>query len=219
MAAAAREALGDGSAACRACGFRVRWRSCMPVRRVLARTDAGSERCGVGVEIFPLRRQFAGVRRCEHEAGRNCLHPRFKRRRRGQTAKRVIDLDDIQPARVVLEKLVRRQLWRYPHRIRGVMNLAEVRRLTIVALVSDDRLFEQIVLKGGNALSLVYGLSSRTSLALLPTVSSPSAYSAPSGVSSCLKNKYRSFPCASSSLARLAISARSSGEYSGFRSR
>jgi hypothetical protein len=46
------------------------------------------------------------------------------------------------------------------------MNFAEVRRLTIVALFSDDRLFEQIVLKGGNALSLIYGLSSRTSLDL-----------------------------------------------------
>jgi len=46
------------------------------------------------------------------------------------------------------------------------MDFAEVRRLTIVALFSDDQLFEQIVLKGGNALSLVYGLSSRTSLDL-----------------------------------------------------
>jgi hypothetical protein len=46
------------------------------------------------------------------------------------------------------------------------MDFAEVRRLTIVALFSDDRLFEQIVLKGGNALNLVYGLSPRTSLDL-----------------------------------------------------
>jgi predicted nucleotidyltransferase component of viral defense system len=46
------------------------------------------------------------------------------------------------------------------------MDFAEVRRLTIVALFSDDKLFEQIVLKGGNALSLVYGLSPRTSLDL-----------------------------------------------------
>ena len=46
------------------------------------------------------------------------------------------------------------------------MDFARVRRLTIVALFSDDKLFEQIVLKGGNALSLVYGLSSRTSLDL-----------------------------------------------------
>ncbi len=46
------------------------------------------------------------------------------------------------------------------------MDFVEVRRLTIVALFSDDHLFEQIVLKGGNALSLVYGLSPRTSLDL-----------------------------------------------------
>jgi len=46
------------------------------------------------------------------------------------------------------------------------MDFAEIRRLTIVALFSDDELFEQIVLKGGNALSLVYGITSRTSLDL-----------------------------------------------------
>ena len=46
------------------------------------------------------------------------------------------------------------------------MNFEEVRRLTITALFSDDVLFEQIVLKGGNAMSLVYGISSRASLDL-----------------------------------------------------
>jgi len=46
------------------------------------------------------------------------------------------------------------------------MDFAEVRRLTIAALFSDDKLFEQIVLKGGNALNLVYDLSPRTSLDL-----------------------------------------------------
>ena len=46
------------------------------------------------------------------------------------------------------------------------MDFAAVRRLAIVALFSDDQLFEQIVLKGGNALRLVYGLSPRTSLDL-----------------------------------------------------
>ena len=46
------------------------------------------------------------------------------------------------------------------------MDFAGVRRLTIVALFSDDQLFDQIVLKGGNALNLVYGLSPRTSLDL-----------------------------------------------------
>jgi hypothetical protein len=35
------------------------------------------------------------------------------------------------------------------------MDFAAVRRLAIVALFSDDQLFEQIVLKGGNALRLV----------------------------------------------------------------
>jgi len=44
------------------------------------------------------------------------------------------------------------------------MDLAEVRRLTITAMFSDDSLMEQLVLKGGNALSLVYGLGARTSL-------------------------------------------------------
>jgi hypothetical protein len=46
------------------------------------------------------------------------------------------------------------------------MDFAEIRRLTIIALFSDDELFEQIVLKGGNALSLVCQISSRTSLDL-----------------------------------------------------
>ena len=46
------------------------------------------------------------------------------------------------------------------------MDFAEIRKLTIVALFSDDELFGQLVLKGGNALSLVYGLSSRSSLDL-----------------------------------------------------
>lgn len=46
------------------------------------------------------------------------------------------------------------------------MDFAEVRRVAITAMFSDDRLLEHLVLKGGNALSLVYGLSSRTSLDL-----------------------------------------------------
>lgn len=41
-----------------------------------------------------------------------------------------------------------------------------VRRLIITALFADEKLTEQLVLKGGNALSLVYELSSRTSLDL-----------------------------------------------------
>lgn len=46
------------------------------------------------------------------------------------------------------------------------MDFAEIRRLTIIALFSDDQLVDQLVLKGGNALSLVYGVSPRTSLDL-----------------------------------------------------
>jgi len=46
------------------------------------------------------------------------------------------------------------------------MDLNEIRKLTITALFSDDALFDQLVLKGGNALSLIYGISSRTSLDL-----------------------------------------------------
>src|SRR5258708_332160 len=44
------------------------------------------------------------------------------------------------------------------------MEFAEIRRLTIVALFSDDTLFEQLVLKGGNAISLIYELGGRASL-------------------------------------------------------
>jgi predicted nucleotidyltransferase component of viral defense system len=46
------------------------------------------------------------------------------------------------------------------------MNFEEIRRLTITALFSDDMLFEQLVLKGGNAMSLVLGISQRASLDL-----------------------------------------------------
>lgn len=46
------------------------------------------------------------------------------------------------------------------------MDFDEIRRVTITALFSDEVLFEHLVLKGGNALSLVYGLTDRTSLDL-----------------------------------------------------
>lgn len=46
------------------------------------------------------------------------------------------------------------------------MDFNEIRRLTIVALFSDDKLMEQLVLKGGNAISLVYGYGLRSSLDL-----------------------------------------------------
>jgi predicted nucleotidyltransferase component of viral defense system len=42
----------------------------------------------------------------------------------------------------------------------------EIRRIAITAIFSDDVLFERVVLKGGNALSLALGLSRRTSLDL-----------------------------------------------------
>lgn len=45
-------------------------------------------------------------------------------------------------------------------------DLKRIRTLTITALFSDDTLFDLIVLKGGNALNLVYKISSRTSLDL-----------------------------------------------------
>jgi hypothetical protein len=44
------------------------------------------------------------------------------------------------------------------------MDFVEIRRTAIVALFSDDTLFELLVLKGGNALALVYGLGNRASL-------------------------------------------------------
>lgn len=46
------------------------------------------------------------------------------------------------------------------------MDFADIRRVAITALFSDDMLVEHLVLKGGNALSLVYGLTKRTSLDL-----------------------------------------------------
>lgn len=42
----------------------------------------------------------------------------------------------------------------------------EIRRIAITAIFSDDALFEKVVLKGGNALSLALKLSKRTSLDL-----------------------------------------------------
>jgi predicted nucleotidyltransferase component of viral defense system len=47
--------------------------------------------------------------------------------------------------------------------IRG-MDLAQIRRAVIVAMFSDDVLMEQLVLKGGNALALIYRWGQRSSL-------------------------------------------------------
>lgn len=46
------------------------------------------------------------------------------------------------------------------------MDFDQVRKLTITALFSDDELLERLVLKGGNALSLVYHITSRSSFDL-----------------------------------------------------
>jgi hypothetical protein len=46
------------------------------------------------------------------------------------------------------------------------VDFSEIRRVAITAFFSDDELLERLVLKGGNALDLIYGLTSRTSLDL-----------------------------------------------------
>ena len=44
------------------------------------------------------------------------------------------------------------------------MDLADIRSRVIVALFAQDQLLDQLVLKGGNAISLIYGYGSRSSL-------------------------------------------------------
>jgi Nucleotidyl transferase AbiEii toxin, Type IV TA system len=44
------------------------------------------------------------------------------------------------------------------------MDLADIRRLVIIAMFSDDALFDQLTLKGGNAVNLVHRLGSRSSI-------------------------------------------------------
>ena len=44
--------------------------------------------------------------------------------------------------------------------------LTRVKKLALVAMVADDDLLEQLVLKGGNAMDLVYGVSKRSSIDL-----------------------------------------------------
>jgi predicted nucleotidyltransferase component of viral defense system len=44
------------------------------------------------------------------------------------------------------------------------MDLRKIRSLVIVALFSDDELMEQLVLKGGNALDIIYGIGTRSSV-------------------------------------------------------
>jgi hypothetical protein len=42
--------------------------------------------------------------------------------------------------------------------------LALIRKIAIIALFSDDVLLEHLVLKGGNAISMIYGIQGRTSI-------------------------------------------------------
>lgn len=44
--------------------------------------------------------------------------------------------------------------------------LTSIKKLAIIAIVSDDELLEQLVLKGGNALDLIYKVSQRSSIDL-----------------------------------------------------
>jgi predicted nucleotidyltransferase component of viral defense system len=44
------------------------------------------------------------------------------------------------------------------------MDLVDIRRLVIISMFSDDTLFAQLALKGGNALNIVYGFGSRSSI-------------------------------------------------------
>jgi len=45
-------------------------------------------------------------------------------------------------------------------------SIDKIKKLVIIALVSDDYLMEQLVLKGGNAIDLVYQISGRASVDL-----------------------------------------------------
>jgi predicted nucleotidyltransferase component of viral defense system len=44
------------------------------------------------------------------------------------------------------------------------MDFSEIKRLVIIAMFSDDTLFNRLALKGGNALNLIYGFGMRSSL-------------------------------------------------------
>jgi predicted nucleotidyltransferase component of viral defense system len=44
------------------------------------------------------------------------------------------------------------------------MDLKEIRRLVIIALFADDELMEKFVLKGGNALDIIYNIGARSSV-------------------------------------------------------
>ena len=44
------------------------------------------------------------------------------------------------------------------------VSLEKIKRLVIVAMFSDDELMDQLVVKGGNALDIIYGVSTRASI-------------------------------------------------------
>ncbi len=51
--------------------------------------------------------------------------------------------------------------------MRAIMDdIEKIKRLVIIAMVSDDYLMEQLVLKGGNAIDIIYQLSGRASIDL-----------------------------------------------------
>ena len=59
-------------------------------------------------------------------------------------------------------------------------HLDKIKRLAIIAMFSDDDLMDQLVLKGGNALDVVYNVTPRASLDLdfsIPTEFKPSELS------------------------------------------
>jgi predicted nucleotidyltransferase component of viral defense system len=47
-----------------------------------------------------------------------------------------------------------------------LVQIEKIKKLAIIALVSDDTLMEQLVLKGGNAIDLIYNISARASIDL-----------------------------------------------------
>jgi predicted nucleotidyltransferase component of viral defense system len=53
-----------------------------------------------------------------------------------------------------------------PKKADAELSLEQIKRIAITAMVADDELFENLVLKGGNALDLIHRLSSRSSLDL-----------------------------------------------------
>jgi predicted nucleotidyltransferase component of viral defense system len=53
---------------------------------------------------------------------------------------------------------------RFPNARVPYVDFAEIRALVIVALFAEDQLLDQLVLKGGNAINLIYGYGSRSSL-------------------------------------------------------